>query len=119
MLDLTTPTAHVVAYEWASVLLAHFALGAAAWGALAAILRRWYSLHYLASMQVSVLTYFFAWEGLVQWYGAGLMDALVDTVAWSLGGVFAWGAWTKRGGLSGAAGAVLTAVLALGVRRRS
>ena len=126
-MDLLTPEAHAGAYEWASVLLAHFALGGYATACLA------YVFHWiippshrpngqfaLGTLLVVLATlYGVGWEGLVQGYGAGLIDAAVDTIAVICGGVAAWAAWHRRARLISAALVIVTAVAALGIRKRT
>lgn len=115
-MDLLTPEAHAGAYEWAAVLLAHFAVGFALAGFLALILGGRLGLPVLIAALAAI--YGAGWEGVVQGYGAGLMDAAVDTVAVTCGGVAAWAAWHRRARLIAAALVIVTAVAAIGIRKR-
>ena len=125
-MDLLTPEAHAGTYEWAAVLLAHFALGGYATACLAYV-SRWmipssHRLHgqfALGTLLATLATlYGVVWEGLVQGYGAGLMDAAVDTIAVICGGVAAWAAWHQRARLIGVALSIMAAVAAIGIRKR-
>jgi hypothetical protein len=122
MMDLLTPTDHAGAYEWASVFLAHMAIGLALVALVSAVLD-WIAGDWMdgvgevAALIVSVV-YLVAWEGFVQRYGAGLMDAAVDTFAVASGGLLGLFLW-RRAGVR-AAGVLALAGLALwrGVRGR-
>lgn len=126
-MDLLTPEAHAGAYEWAAVLLAHFALGGYATACLAFVFQWAFPAPYRPHGQFALGTllavlaalYGAGWEGLVQGYGAGLADAAVDTVAVTCGGVAAWAAWHRRARLIGAALGIVTAIAALGIRKRT
>lgn len=116
-MDLLTPEAHAGAYEWAAVLLAHFALGFGLAAVLALIFGRRLGL---ATLIVALVAFYGGgWEGLVQGYGAGLADAAVDTAAVVCGGVAAWAAWHRRARLIAAALVIVTAIAALGIRKRT
>lgn len=122
MLDLLTPEAQAGAYEWASVLLAHFALGLALVAVAAAVLvlvsDDWpVPVGWLALLLV-VAGYGIGWEGLAQGYGAGLMDAAVDTIAVAMGGLAALSAWLRRGALLALSLVVTAGVAVAGVWRR-
>ena len=121
-MDLLTPTDHAGAYEWASVFLAHMAIGLGLVALLSAVLD-WIAGDWLDGVgEVSALivsvAYLVAWEGFVQGYGAGLMDAAVDTLAVASGGLLGLFLW-RRAGVK-AAGVLALAGLALwrGVRGR-
>jgi hypothetical protein len=121
-MDLLTPTDHAGAYEWASVFLAHMAIGLGLVALVSAVLD-WIAGDWIdgtgevAALIVSVV-YLVAWEGFVQGYGAGLMDAAVDTLAIASGGLLGLFLW-RRAGVK-AAGVLALAGLALwrGVRGR-
>lgn len=125
-MDLLTPEAHAGAYEWASVLLAHFAIGGYVTACLAYVChwmvppsRRPHGQFALGTLLTALAVLYGAgWEGLVQGYGAGLMDAAVDTVAVVCGGVAAWAAWHRRARLISLALGIMVAVAALGIHRR-
>jgi len=85
MLNLTDPTFHVDPYVWGAVLLAHAFLGGVAWIALAHVTGR-----AIVSVQIVAAVYFLLWEVAVQRVGAGLTDALVDTLAVTVGAGLAW-----------------------------
>lgn len=96
MLDLLTPTNHAVAYEWASVFLAHVVIGLAVTAILAAILdtidRMALNVGDTSAGLVTGL-YLVVWEMGLQRVGAGWADALVDTFAVCIGalsGLFLW-----------------------------
>ena len=123
MLDLLTPTDHAGAYEWASVLLAHFAIGLALVAVLSAVLLvlRWLVGKIgagKAALLIVVVVYAVIWEGLAQAYGAGLPDALVDTLAVAMGGLAGLSAWMRRGALVALSLAVTAGVAVAGVWRR-
>ena len=122
MLDLLTPTDHAGAYEWASVLLAHFAIGLALVAVLSAVLDaiagEWIGGTGLVSLLIVAAVYLIAWEGLAQAYGAGLPDALVDTLAVAMGGLAGLSAWMRRGALVALSLAVTAGVAVAGVWRR-
>lgn len=125
-MDLLTPEAHAGAYEWATVLLAHFALGGYATACLAFVFhwmvppsRRPHGQFALGTLLTALAALYGAgWEGLAQGYGAGLADAAVDTVAVVCGGVAAWAAWHRRARLIGVALSIMAAVAAIGIRKR-
>ena len=123
MRDLLTPTDHAGAYEWASVLLAHFAIGLALVAVLSAVLLvlRWLVGKIgagKAALLIVVVVYAVIWEGLAQAYGAGLPDALVDTLAVAMGGLAGLSAWMRRGALVALSLAVTAGVAVAGVWRR-
>lgn len=126
-MDLLIPTAHAGAYEWAAVLLAHFAVGGYVTACLAFVFHWMFPVPYrphgqfaLGTLLVALTTLYGAgWEGLVQGYGAGLADAAVDTIAVVCGGVAAWAAWHRRLRLIAAALVIVSAVAALGIRKRT
>jgi len=121
-MDLLTPTDHAGAYEWASVFLAHMAIGLGLVAVVSAVLD-WMAGDWIdgtgevAALIVSVV-YLVAWEGFVQGYGAGIMDAAVDTLAVASGGLLGLFLW-RRAGVK-AAGVLALAGLALwrGIRGR-
>lgn len=121
MLDLLTPTDHAGAYEWASVFLAHFAIGLALTALVAAVLDAIDGFELSVGDTAPVLVvagYFVAWEGMVQRYGAGLADAAVDTLAVGLGGLAGLFLWRRAGVRLAAVLAVAIAALWRGVRAR-
>lgn len=121
-MDILTPTDHAGAYEWASVFLAHMALGLGLVALVSAALD-WAAGDWMdgvgevAAVIVAVV-YLVAWEGFVQRYGAGLMDAATDTLAVASGGLLGLLLW-RRAGIK-AAGVIALSGLALwlGVRAR-
>ena len=124
MLDLLTPTDHAGAYEWASVLLAHFAIGLALTALVAALLdwldnRTGYNLDVgtLAPWLVTAV-YLVAWEMGLQRVGAGWPDALADTFAVAMGGASGLFLWRRLGVRLALALAAFVAVLWPGVRAR-
>jgi len=121
-MNLTTPTDHASAYEWASVLLAHGFVGLALVALVAWLLDRiageWIdAVPVLAFWIVSGL-YFAGWEGIVQGFGAGLTDALVDSFAVMAGGLIGLSAWARQGGGVAASLALTAIVLVGGIWRR-
>lgn len=121
-LDLLTPEAQAGAYEWASVLLAHFAIGLALVAVVSAVLDAmvddWLRPMGSVALVLVVVVYAVAWEGLVQRYGAGLLDAGVDTLAVAMGGLAGLSAWLRRGALVAASLVVTAGVAVAGVWRR-
>lgn len=113
MLDLTTPTNHATAYEWAAVLLAHGMIGLALVAALA-----WATGRMWAAFWAVAIGYLGLWEGAVQGFGAGMADALTDTFAVAAGGLAGVSAWARRGVGLGVSLALMAWVLASGVRSR-
>ena len=122
MLDLLTPTDHAGAYEWASVFLAHMALGLGLVALVSAVLD-WVAGDWMdgvgevAAVIVAVV-YLIAWEGFVQRYGAGLMDAAADTLAVASGGLLGLFLWRRAGVKAALALGLGAAVLWRGVRAR-
>lgn len=123
-MDLLTPTDHAGAYEWASVFLAHLAVGLALTAVVAAVLdwidgRSGFDLDVgsTAPWLVTVV-YLVGWEMGLQRLGAGWPDALVDALAVGVGaasGLFLW----RRAGVKLALTLGLgAAVLWAGVRAR-
>ena len=108
-------------YLWAAVLLAHGFIGliltaAVAWifkpaEELAGDMRR------LAWVVVSAI-YFLGWEGCVQTWGAGFLDAAVDTAAVSLGGLIGISAWARKGASVALSGDAMAGMLVVGIWRR-
>jgi hypothetical protein len=103
MLDLLTPTDHAGAYEWASVFLAHIAIGLCITALVAAVLD---AIDNRSEWDLDVGTtapwlvtgvYLVAWEMGVQRLGAGWPDALVDTLAVALGGLAGLFLWRRAG----------------------
>ena len=120
-MDLLTPENHAGAYEWAAVLLAHWALGAIAWAVvyrlfiwLLAVMR------YPGETAVFVVSicYLFGWEIWRQRLGAGLADAVVDWSAWTFGALCIWGVFAHRARIAGLAIAGLAVMGLIGVRGR-
>lgn len=116
-----TPTNHAGAYEWASVYLAHFAIGLALTAVVAAALDAIDGLKLRIGDTAAALVtavYLVAWEMGLQRLGAGWGDALLDTFAVGLGGLSGLYLWRRAGvrlAVALAAGAV---VLWRGVRAR-
>lgn len=121
-MNLTTPEAQTGAYEWASVLLAHGLLGLALVAAVAAILEAvaGEQIDDLGRLSLAIVTvvYWGAWEGAVQGFGAGLLDAAVDTFAVACGGFLGLSAWARKAGAMAVGMAVFAAVALAGIRRR-
>lgn len=121
MLDLLTPTDHAGAYEWASVYLAHLAIGLVLTALVAAVIEAaqgdWIDLGDTAPVVVT-LVYFVAWEGMAQRYGAGMPDALIDTLAVGCGGLAGLFLWRRSGKRVAMVLALAAAVLWRGVRAR-
>lgn len=124
MLDLLTPTDHVGAYEWASVFLAHFGIGLALTALVAAVLD-WIDARTEWQLDVGTTApwlvsaaYLVAWEMGLQRLGAGWPDALVDTLAVSLGGFCGLFLWRRAGVNLAMALGLGAAVLWSGVRAR-
>ena len=121
-MDLLTPTDHAGAYEWASVFLAHSALGLALVAAVAAVLEalagEWIDDLGGLSWVLVLLAYGGVWEGWAQALGAGLMDAAVDTFAVGVGGALGVLAWQRRAKLMAAVIGAAALVLAIGARAR-
>ena len=120
-MDLLTPTDHAGAYEWASVFLAHFAIGLFLTAVVAAVLDALDGLQLnigdTAAALVTVV-YLVAWEMGLQRLGAGWPDALVDTLAVGLGAASGLFLWRRNGKGLAAALALGAAVLLRGVRGR-
>lgn len=95
--------------EWAAVFAGHCFLGLAL--AAAAV---WAGLPPWAAP----LGYLVLWEGLVQRFGAGLRDALVDTWAVALGAGCIWFAWERTAPALAACIALAGASTAVGIWRR-
>jgi hypothetical protein len=121
-MDLLTPTDHAGAYEWASVFLAHTAIGLALVAAVAAVLEayagEWIDDVGWLAWALVALAYGILWEGCVQMLGAGMMDAAVDTFAVAVGGAVGVLAWQRRGVAMTAVIGLAAIVVALGVRAR-
>lgn len=115
MLDLLTPTDYAGAYEWASVFLAHMALGLGLVALVSAVLDwvagDWMDVVSEVAAVIVAVVYLIAWEGFVQRYGAGLMDAAADTLAVASGGLLGLFLW-RRAGVK-AAGVIALSGLAL------
>ena len=74
-MDLLTPTDHAGAYEWASVFLAHFAIGLFLTAVVAAVLDALDGLQLnIGDTAAAIVTvaYLVAWEMGLQRLGAGL-----------------------------------------------
>ena len=120
-MDLLTPTDHAGAYEWASVFLAHFAIGLFLTAVVAAVLDALDSFRLnIGDTAAAIVTgvYLVAWEMGLQRLGAGWPDALVDTLAVGLGGVSGLFLWRRNGHGLAAALALGVAVLLRGVGMR-
>jgi hypothetical protein len=121
-MDLLTPTNHADAYEWASVFLAHMAIGLGL-TALVSTLLDWLADGLIGKTgEVATLlvtsVYLVVWEGFAQRYAAGLADATLDTLAVGCGGLLGLFLWRRAG--AKAAGVLGVALFALwrGVRTR-
>jgi len=121
-LGLTIPEAQAGAYEWAAVLLAHGLIGLALVAVVAAALEWLTGDHIddlgLLSWLAVVVCYAVIWEGAVQAFGAGPMDAAVDTFAVACGGFLGLSAWMRRGVLMAVGIAAFSAVAFAGIWRR-
>ena len=122
-LDLLTPDAHADPYVFVAALLGHAQVGFALVAIVAAalLILRWL-VNVLgagrSALLIVVVVYAVAWEGLVQRYGAGLLDAGVDTLAVAMGGLAGLSAWLRRGALVAVSLAVTAGVAVAGVWRR-
>ena len=106
-----SPDPHPDPYTWATVLLAHAAVGAVLAAVASLLIRR-------PVLTVS-LAYALIWEGgQLALAGAGLADSLLDWVAVTLGAWAAMAAWRGRGRRVVALLAAAVAVMWAGVRRR-
>ena len=117
-MNLTTPTDHAGAYEWAAVYLAHMALGVALVAVIAAALSLFLWRQGAWAVLATSAAYGALWEGAVQRLGAGLADAAVDWSAVTLGAIVAHAAWYHAGGAIAAALMAAGAILWRGVRAR-
>lgn len=111
-LGLTQPTDHADAYTWAAVLTAHAAIGMV----LVVELHNVMALY--AAVSAAWVGYLLFWEGLVQRFGAGLLDALTDAAAVTSGVVYGAGTFFGWPGVRWAALVLFAGVLAAGVWRR-
>lgn len=120
LLDMMrTPEAQADAHYWASVLLAHAALGAAVTLALAATslaigrAALWTAAVYLVCIEGGQ-------AGLAIYDGRAVdwLDGAVDAAAVALGATLIWAIWRHRRRAAAVAGAVLAAILSAGVSRR-
>lgn len=122
MLDLFTPESQAGAYEWAAVFLAHFAIGLLLVSAMAAILDAIGGdyIDGIGPLSVSIVAVFYAllWEGAVQRFGAGFMDAAVDSFAVFMGALCGVSAWYRKGWLVAGSLIAMIAVALAGVRHR-
>lgn len=111
-MHLTDPTDHADAYTWAAVLTAHAAIGMVLTVELHEIMPLWWAA------SVAWIGYLLAWEGGVQRFGAGLLDAFVDAAGVSAGVAYAVGTFFAWPGYRWAALALFAVVLVGGVWRR-
>jgi hypothetical protein len=115
-----TPDAQADPYVWAAALLGHFVIGLVLVAALSAIINRasdWIDEPGAVAWVAVVGVYFIGWEAGLQHFGAGFVDALVDTFAVAVGGAVGLFAWARNGlGVTGSILALL-AVLWRGVKR--
>ena len=122
MTDLFTPTDHQEWHYWASVFLAHVALGMVLVAALAAFLEaiagEWIDDLGALSWAIVVSVYGVFWEGVIQNLGAGWADAAVDTFAVASGGAFGVFLWLRLPTRAAVVAALVDAALWLGVRAR-
>ncbi len=117
-MNLTTPTDHAGAYEWAAVYLAHMALGVALVAIVAAVLSLVLWRQGAWAAIIASVAYWALWEGAVQRLGAGVADAAVDWSAVTLGAIVAHTAWYHAGGSIAAALMAAGAIIWRGVRAR-
>ena len=92
-MNLTTPTDHAGAYEWAAVYLAHMALGVALVAVIAASLSLVLWRQGAWAAVIASVAYGALWELAVQRLGAGVADAAVDWSAVTLGASVGYAAW--------------------------
>lgn len=85
-MNLDQPTDHADAYTWAAVLTAHAAIGM-----VLVIELHWFALHVYWAVSVAWVGYLLFWEGFVQRFGAGLLDACVDALAVTAGVLYGAG----------------------------
>lgn len=117
-MNLTTPTDHAGAYEWAAVYLAHAAIGVVLVAVIAAALSLVIWKQGAWAAVIASVGYGALWECAVQRLGAGLSDAAVDWSAVTLGALVAHAAWYHAGGAIAAALMASGAIIWRGVRAR-
>lgn len=117
-MNITTPTDHAGAYEWAAVYLAHAALGVALVAVIAAALSLVMWRQGAWAAVIAIVGYGALWEGAVQRLGAGLADAAVDWSAVTLGALVAHAAWYRSSRPITVAIAAAAVILWHGIRRR-
>lgn len=117
-MNLTAPTDHAGAYEWAAVYLAHAAMGVALVAVIAAALSLVLWRQGAWAVLATSAAYGALWEGAVQRLGAGLADAAVDWSAVTLGAAVGHAAWSHAGGWMAGALMAAGAILWRGVRAR-
>ena len=117
-MNLTTPTDHAGAYEWAAVYLAHMALGVALVAVIAASLSLVLWRQGAWAAVIASVAYGALWEGAVQRLGAGVADAAVDWSAVTMGAAVGYAAWSHAGGWLAGALLAAGAILWRGVRAR-
>lgn len=121
ILDLLIPTDHAEPYLWAVVYLAHFAVGLFLTALVAALLDALDDLRLNVGDTAPALVtvgYLVIWEMGVQRLGAGLPDALLDTLAIGLGAASGLYLWRRDGKRLAVALSFAAAVLWRGVRTR-
>ena len=121
-MDLLTPTDHQDWHYWASVFLAHVALGIVLVAALAAFLEaiagEWIDDLGALSWAIVVSIYGVFWEGMIQNLGAGWADAAVDTFAVASGGALGVFLWLRLPARAAVIAALVAVALWLGRRGR-
>lgn len=120
--DLLIPTDHAGAYEWAAVFLAHATIGLFLVATVAAVIKAYVDdfIDGEGSLALVIVTlgYLGLWEAGVQSLGAGVADAMVDTLAVFLGGAMGLLAWARKGGGLAVAFVVTAGAVLAGVWRR-
>ena len=103
--EILTPEAQRDPYAWASVLLAHAALGAAGWAAIG----WWAVLVYVAFEVAQAL----AARRLYAW------DSILDACGFTCGALLGHGLWSHDARLTGAGIAVAACIAVAGWRARA
>jgi hypothetical protein len=107
------------AYGWLTNQTGHVLLGLVLTAIVAVIMRAVVEtdMRREALLVVSV-AYLVVWEGLIQTWGAGFLDALADTAFVALGGIIGVTAWGQKGGQLAVAFVTMAGIMAAGVARR-
>ena len=111
-MHLSDPTDHADAYVWATVLTAHAAIGLVLVVELHGFMPLW------QAATLAWVGYLLLWEGVVQRFGAGLLDALVDAAGVTAGVAYGVGMYFSWPGYRWAALALFGVALAGGVWKR-